>query len=56
MQRIALAAAGLFAFIFLAAGCGSHSPPPAPAIIDVNGGLNGSGTAGSLLVVDGTGF
>ncbi len=37
--------------------CGSKNPPPpAPAIVDVNGGLSGSGTLGSVFIVDGTGF
>ena len=36
--------------------CGSHNAPPAPAIVDVNGGLSGSGTLGSVFIVDGTGF
>ena len=44
----ALAALGLF----LPAACGKNSPPP--AIVDINGGLTGSGTAGSVFIVDGT--
>jgi hypothetical protein len=35
--------------------CGSNAPP-APAIVDVNGGLSGSGTLGSVFILDGTGF
>ena len=45
-----LAAAGLIL------SCGSNPPPPAPAIVDVNGGLSGSGTLGSVFILDGTGF
>jgi hypothetical protein len=57
VQRIAPVAAALIASLgLLIHGCGSNSHPPPPAIIDVNGGLSGSGTAGSLLVVDGSGF
>jgi len=43
-----LAAAGLIS------SCGSN--PPAPAIADVNGGLSGSGTLGSVFILDGSGF
>src|SRR5216684_6372317 len=45
-----LAAAGLIL------SCGSNPPPPAPAIVDVNGGLSGSGTLGSVFILDGTGL
>jgi N-acetylneuraminic acid mutarotase len=36
-------------------GCGSNSTPP-PSVSDINGGLSGSGTVGSLFIVDGTSF
>lgn len=35
---------------------GSGTPPPKPVIDDINGGVAGSGTMGSLFVIDGTGF
>lgn len=37
-------------------GGGGGAAPPVPSITAINGGLAGSGTAGSLFVVDGTGF
>ncbi|HSB33018.1 MAG TPA: hypothetical protein VLG39_01030 [Nitrospirota bacterium] len=37
-------------------GGGSSTPPPVPVITAMNGGLAGSGTAGSLFVIDGTGL
>ena len=37
-------------------GGGGSAPPPMPAVTAINGGLAGSGTAGSLFVLDGTGF
>jgi hypothetical protein len=37
-------------------GGGDSAPPPIPAVTAINGGLAGSGTAGSLFVLDGTGF
>jgi hypothetical protein len=37
-------------------GGGGGSAPPVPSITAINGGLAGSGTAGSLFVVDGSGF
>jgi hypothetical protein len=36
--------------------CSSNPSAPVPAIVDVNGGLSGSGTVGSVFIVDGTGF
>jgi len=36
--------------------CSSTPSAPVPAIVDVNGGLNGSGTVGSVFILDGTGF
>jgi hypothetical protein len=36
--------------------CSSTPSAPVPAIVDVNGGLSGSGTLGSVFIVDGTGF
>jgi hypothetical protein len=36
--------------------CSSSPSAPAPAVVDVNGGLSGSGTPGSVFIVDGTGF
>jgi hypothetical protein len=39
----------------LVAACGSNAPSR-PSIVDVNGGLTGSGTVGSVFVVDGSGF
>src|SRR5258708_10917781 len=43
--------------VLLQAACGSNSPAPsAPAIVDVNGGLSGSGTPGSVFILDGTSF
>jgi hypothetical protein len=40
-----------------AGACGKNSsPPPVPTIVDVNGGLNGSGTLGSVFILDGTAF
>ncbi len=58
MQRIVPVAAALIASLgLLIQGCGnSSSPPPPPTILDINGGLTGSGTAGSLFVVDGNDF
>lgn len=58
MQRIALAVATLSVSLgVLTQGCGNSSPPPPPpTIVDINGGLTGSGTSGSLFVVDGSGF
>src|SRR6266478_2295766 len=46
----------LLAAVGLILSCGSNPPPPAPAIVDVNGGLSGSGTVGSVFTLDGTGF
>src|SRR5512146_537179 len=37
-------------------GGGSTTPPPVPSVTAVNGGLAGSGTVGSLFVIDGSGF
>ncbi len=37
-------------------GGGSTPPPPVPSVTAVNGGLAGSGTVGSLFVLDGSGF
>ncbi len=37
-------------------GGGGGTPPPVPAVTAVNGGLAGSGTVGSLFVIDGSGF
>jgi len=37
-------------------GGGGGAAPPVPSITAINGGFAGSGTAGSLFVVDGTGF
>jgi Galactose oxidase, central domain len=55
VQRILLTAAALLGLTIQ--GCGNSSPPPqSPTIVDINGGLSGSGTIGSLFVVDGTGF
>jgi hypothetical protein len=36
--------------------CSSTPSAPVPAIVDVNGGLSGSGTVGSVFILDGTGF
>lgn len=31
-------------------------PPPVPVITDINGGISGSGTVGSLFIINGSGF
>jgi hypothetical protein len=51
-------AAVLLSLGLLPQACGKNSPPPppAPAIADINGGLSGSGTIGSVFIVDGTNF
>lgn len=51
-----------FSMVFVLASCGGgggggdSTPPPVPVITAMNGGLAGSGSAGSLFVIDGTGF
>ena len=56
MNRIARSIA-LVPLFFAMHGCGnSGSRPPPPVILDVNGGLSGSGTVGSLFIVDGSNF
>ena len=37
-------------------GGGGSTPPPVPSVTAMNGGLAGSGAAGSLFVIDGAGF
>jgi hypothetical protein len=56
--KLLTAATALLCSGLLLQACGSKNPPPppAPAIVDVNGGLTGSGTLGSVFIVDGTGF
>lgn len=51
-----LAAALLSLGALAACGHSSPPPPPTPAIADINGGLSGSGTLGSVFIVDGSGF
>jgi hypothetical protein len=46
----------LLSLTLLLQACGKNSSPPAPTIVDVNGGLTGSATLGSVFIVDGTGF
>jgi hypothetical protein len=52
--------AALLSLGLILQACGSNNPPPppqaVPAVVDVNGGLNGSGTLGSVFIIDGTGF
>lgn len=55
----ALLAIGSLVFHGCSAGDGGSSspaPPPTPVINSVNGGVSGSGTIGSLFILEGTGF
>jgi hypothetical protein len=46
-----------FTLVLLLTGCGGGSkPPPPPSVTDINGGVSGSGTVGSLFVIDGNNF
>jgi hypothetical protein len=58
--KLLTTAAVLLSLGLLLQACGGKNPPPppppAPAIVDVNGGLSGSGTLGSVFILDGTGF
>ncbi|HEX9006080.1 MAG TPA: hypothetical protein VF889_02210, partial [Bacteroidota bacterium] len=45
--------------ILLLQGCGGgggNGDPPPPKITDINGGISGSGTVGSVFIIDGTNF
>lgn len=59
-NRPRMSAALLLSYGLLLHACGKNQPPPpppaAPAISDVNGGLSGSGTIGSVFIVDGSNF
>jgi hypothetical protein len=55
MKKSLTIAAALLSLGLLLQACGTN-PPPAPAIVDVNGGLSGSGKLGSVFILDGTGF
>jgi len=43
-------------FLFQSCGGGSGTTTPVPVINDINGGMAGSGAAGSIFIVEGTGF
>ena len=55
---VALLAASSLLFQACSAGGGSDStaPPPKPVINSINGGVSGSGTIGSLFILEGTNF
>lgn len=48
----------IFLCVLLLQGCGGGggSTPPPPTITDINGGISGSGTVGSVFIIDGTNF
>ena len=58
--KLLTTATALLSLGLLLQACGSKNPPPppppAPVIVDVNGGLSGSGTLGSVFILDGSGF
>ncbi len=55
-QNIILIMIGLFV-LFFQYGCGKTTGTlPVPTITNINGGLSGSGTVGSLFIINGSGF
>ncbi len=59
-KALGVLVSGVFMFL-LATGCGgggggSSTPPPVPSITTINGGIQGSGSVGSLFIIEGTGF